>query len=280
MSEKIKIHALKCGMVLVDKALPFGGECTELENQQQIMDAIRGGRGFDHRLMLNVFCYLIEHPKGKILVDTGWHTDVRYNQYELLGKFHYQINQAFLPKGEAVDEQLAALGVKPSDLDYVLLTHLHSDHVLGVKLVKDAKKILCSDIELETALGEFRSRYEPEMWEGVGLQTFPLEQTGYGPHGLSYDLFGDGSVKLVCTAGHTMGSCAVEINNNGKFVIITGDCAYAPKSWEKMVRPGIMANMEMGMKSLAWIKEMSEKPECLKMLTIHDPEAVAAVYEL
>ena len=279
MSEKIRIHVLKCGMVMVDEALPYGGAITTLHSQEEIMRAVAGFRSQEHQILLNVFSFLIEHPKGLILVDTGWHTDVRYDQLEVLGEFHYRINKAFLPKGQAIDEQLSCMGIKPKDIDYVLLSHLHTDHVSGVKLVADAKKILVSDVEMQMANGPMKQSYEASMWKGVNIETFPLEDTGYGPHGKSYDLFGDGSVLLVSVAGHTPGLCAVQINNNGKFVLLTGDCGYAPKSWKEMIRPGVMADAEKGMKSLAWVKEMSEKPECVEIHTVHDPESKPHIIE-
>lgn len=280
MSEKIRIHVLKCGMVMVDKALPFAGELTELETQEVILKAIGGFRSQEHQILLNVFAFLVEHPRGLILVDTGWHTDVRYDQLAVLGEFHYRINKAFLPKGQAIDEQLSAMGIRPSDLDYVLLSHLHTDHVSGVKLVSDAKNILVSDLEMKMAMGPMAQAYEASMWKGVDIGTFPLQDTGYGPHGKSYDLFGDNSLILVSVAGHTPGLCAVQINNNDKFVLLTGDSCYAPKSWENMIRPGVMADMEKGMKSLAWVKEMSKKANCVEIHTVHDPDSRPHIIEL
>ena len=281
MAETVKIHVLKCGRVMVDVALPFGGAQKDITTKEEMIAAICGFRGAQHKIMLSVCAFLIEHPvHGLILVDTGWHTDVRYDEYEVLGDYHYKINQSFLPKGQAIDEQLSVMGLKPSDLDYVLLSHLHTDHVSGVKLVADAKNIMVSDVEKYNAEGPMAQSYESHMWKGVDLKTFHLEDTGYGPHGKSLDLFGDGSVILVSVAGHTEGLCAVQINHNGKFVLLTGDCGYAPKSWKEMIRPGVMWNPEMGMKSLAWVKEMSEKENCVEVLPVHDPDVVPHTIEL
>lgn len=201
-----------------------------------------GYRSQEHQIKLSVYAFLIEHPQGLILVDTGWHSDMRYDQYEILGDLHYKAGKALLPKGQAIDEQLSAMGIKPKDLDYVLITHLHTDHVSGLKLVADAKKILVSQRELADAEGPLAKGYKRSMWESVNLETFILKDTGYGPHGHSYDLLGDESVVIVGVAGHTNGMCAVQIKNDGKFVLLTGDSAYAKKSWEEMLLPGNMAD--------------------------------------
>lgn len=81
-----------------------------------------------NQVILPVSSYLIEHPHGLILINTG-----------------------YLPMGWSVDERLAALGYKPSDIDYLLLSHLHCDHVSGLKQVKDAENILVSEPELRIA---------------------------------------------------------------------------------------------------------------------------------
>ena len=77
-----------------------------------------------------VSVYLIEYPNGKILVDCGWHREMSPNgevdkaaQIKSLGsRVLYLVNQGKIEKGAAVDEQLNKLGIKSSELDYVLLT--------------------------------------------------------------------------------------------------------------------------------------------------------------
>ena len=91
-----------------------------------------------HQVALPVSTYLIEHPKGLILIDTGWHTDNRTKQLRNLS-FQYPINKADLPEGQAIHEQLIKLGYKPSDIDYILMSHMHCDHADGLRLVKQAK---------------------------------------------------------------------------------------------------------------------------------------------
>ena len=61
------------------------------------------------------------------------------------------MNQGRVAHGQAIDEQLQAMGLQPSDLDYVLLTHLDCDHANGLRAVASAKHILCAPEEMECA---------------------------------------------------------------------------------------------------------------------------------
>jgi glyoxylase-like metal-dependent hydrolase (beta-lactamase superfamily II) len=263
MSDSVQIHILHCGQVCVDPALPFK------ENTKNPIAFTGIGRNPKNRLWLPVSAYLIEHPKGLILLDTGWHKDVRKNQIKHMTLKHYILNQARLPEGEAIDEQLAKMNIKISDIDYVILSHLHTDHASGLKLVKDAKKILVSDLEVQDT-NKYPIRYAKSMWEGVPLTTFSFKDTSFGPVGRSYDLFDDGSVILVNTPGHTNGLVTTLIRKEDRYVVMFSDTGYAEKSWKQMISPGTALDKEQARKSLEWIKEMSSQKECIESLANHD----------
>lgn len=147
MNEKIRIHILHCGDTIVDECCIFMPARKPL-NPLAIMGIFRSRK---HQLTIPVTAYLIEHPKGKILLDTGFNKTVRTDPVKELTWLHNKINKPVQAPGEAVDEVLASMGVQPSDLDYVVLSHLHTDHASGLKLVKDAKNILVSEEELAYA---------------------------------------------------------------------------------------------------------------------------------
>ena len=111
------------------------------------------------------------------------------------------MNQGQIPLGEAVDEQLESMGIQPADLDYVLLTHLDCDHANGLRAVKDAKHIIVAQEELDCAHKNGFIRYKKKWWEGVDLQTIEWNGTE-GPAQKSFDLFGDGSIKMINIPGH------------------------------------------------------------------------------
>lgn len=265
MSNPIKIHVLHCGQVQTDIALPF--------NQHTINPIAFTGifRSKKYQNKLPVSAYLIEHPKGLVLIDTAWHTDVRGDQRKYMGRVHYQINKAILPEGQAINEQLQSRGIKPQDLDYVVLSHLDIDHASGVKLVKEAKNILTSDIEWEAA-PKSRIRYLHHMWDGVNIQTFHMTSSEYGPQHKAFDLFGDGSVIFTHTPGHSKGMAATIVQRDGKFVLLASDCGYATKSWEEMILQGVIVNKRQAIESLQWVRKMSKEPGCIEVLANHDPD--------
>ena len=105
---------------------------------------------------LPVSAYLIEHPKGKFLVDTGWAREMSPNgefdkkaQIKSLGTVMlYEVNQGRIGLGQCIDEQLLAIGIRDSDLDAVLLIHLDCDHANGLVQLKgdECRRQICAAV--------------------------------------------------------------------------------------------------------------------------------------
>ena len=278
----MKVHVLHTGEVRVSPYLPFGGDNCNL------LTASGMTTPKEDWIWLPVSVYLIEHPKGLILVDTGWHRDMspegvydKAAQIKSLGsRVLYNVNQGQIPLGEAVDEQLEAMGIKPTDLDYVLLTHLDCDHANGLRAVKDAKHIIVAQEELDCARKNGFIRYKKKWWEGVDLQTIEWNGTE-GPAQKSFDLFGDGSVKMINIPGHCEGLCAVKITReDGRYVLLFSDGGYATKSWKEMITSGVSLDKEMQRKSLQWIREQSMDANCIESLASHDTDIKPHVIDL
>ena len=278
----MKVHVLHTGEVRVSPYLPFGGDnCNLLKASGMTTPK-------EDWIWLPVSVYLIEHPKGLILVDTGWHRDMspegvydKAAQIKSLGsRVLYNVNQGQIPLGEAVDEQLETMGIKPAGLDYVLLTHLDCDHANGLRAVKDAKHIIVAQEELDCARKNGFIRYKKKWWEGVDLQTIEWNGTE-GPAQKSFDLFGDGSIKMINIPGHCDGLCAVKITReDGRYVLLFSDGGYATKSWKEMITSGVSLDKEMQRKSLLWIREQSMDANCIESLATHDTDIKPHVIEL
>lgn len=226
-----------------------------------------------HQVELPVSAYLIEHPKGIVLIDTGWHDINRTNALKNLS-FHYPFNKVVLPPGQAVHEQLQQLGYQTSDIDYVILSHLHSDHADGLEHVANAKNILVSEEEWFTA-NKDKFRYLPHEWQKSHISTFHLEHTGIGPTGKSFDLFDDGTLEFIHTPGHTAGLCATRIkrhNDARPFLLLASDVGYAKKSWEHGILPGLVVNKNDAIQSLNWVKTQALDDNCIQAIANHDQD--------
>lgn len=276
MTNNIKIHILHTGLVKVDKGLPF---YDDFRNTLAFTGLFRSHK---NQIILPVSSYLIEHPKGLVLLDTGWNELVRKSQWAELG-LQVQINKAYLPAGWSVKEQLEELGYKDSDLDVVILSHLHSDHASGLPLVKHAKKFLVSEEELKAGNTD-KLRYIPKMWKDVNLTSFHYENSKLGPFHRAFDLFGDGSIKMIWTPSHSAGLSATLITGaDGKSILLASDTGYAQSSIEELKTPGISINRKWSYMSIGWINQMTHSDNVMHTLTNHDvdihPEVITLPYE-
>lgn len=279
--QNIKINMLHCGHVLVSPNLPFGDG-----------NLIKASGFFEkesEKIWLPVTAVYIEHPNAKILVDTGWNRDMspngvidKYAQIKHLSLLLYKINQGYVESGKTADEQLAEMGIKVEDLDYVVLSHLDCDHVSGLSPFKGTKKILVSEPEMEAATQfvNSHSRYTPRLWEGTGIETFKFEKTGLGPVGESYDLLGDGTIQLVHIPGHSKGLAATLIQNNDKKVLYFSDGGYATRSWKEMLLPGVVEDKKAALESLKWIRDISLSDDCIDSFACHDAEIAPHTIEI
>jgi len=168
---------------------------------------------------------------------------------------------------------LAMRGLAPEDLDFVVMSHLHTDHVGGLREVESAKKVLVNDVEWECAHDRANHLvYDEKFWSGIDVETYHMRDSGIGPVGKSFDLFGDGTVELVNLPGHTPGLAGALVRNNGKNLLLAGDCGFNRDSWGKSLLPTICPDREGMSKSFAWIRELAAQPETLDCITAHETE--------
>jgi len=269
----IRIHVLTCGEVGVDPAVPDRGVSG---NALAYTGLFRSAK---RRIWLPVKAFLIEHPRGCILVDTGWDSAVRNHPVRTLTFPMWFASKPRLPAGAAVDEQLAALGLSPEKLSYVLLTHMDIDHDSGLRLVRNAGQILVSPEEW-AALHSGQVRYAKRPWRGVPLDLMPLTDDPAAPFGRSWDVFSDGSILVYLTPGHTQGSVSIQVSGENGFALIVGDTGYNRSSWESLRLPGPVCDKKAMRDSLAWVQQMRQRPGCLAVLAAHDPEQTRKIIEI
>lgn len=216
-------------------------------------------------LPVNVF--LIEHSGGLCLFDAGqtalagtpgylprWHPFLRLARFELG------------PEDEAA-AQLRRFGYAPSDVRWLVLSHLHTDHVGGVWGFREAE-IVVSRLEWDRSTG-FAGRlrgYVPQHWpSGVRPALVDFGGPPIGPFPASHDLAGDGCLLVVPTPGHTPGHVAMVVGDGTRpRWLCAGDLAHDPGELRRCA-PDIDAFC---------------RAEDIRVLTSHDPLATLAATDV
>ena len=117
-------------------------------------------------------------------------------------------------------------------------------------------------------------RYQLKWWKDCKLEAFDWNDEE-GPFGKAFDLFGDGSFKMIGIPGHSDGLCAAKIKNEeGKFVLLFSDGGYASKSWQDIILSGVCTDKAVQRKSLEWIREQSMDENCVESLANHDADII------
>jgi len=188
-----KLYVFDCGSINLGDVTMFGLQPNETPVRE-----------------LFVPCYLIEHGSERLLWDTGLPLNVAGQ-----GKVTMDGGDSFLYERSIVD-QLAAMGIKPSDITYVAFSHLHADHAGGANAFAGSN-VLMQKAEWDSALAG-NPEFEPSaVFAKLKEKKLTIIEG-------DYDVFGDGSVKFVYAPGHTPGHQALLINlPRTGLVMLSGD---------------------------------------------------------
>ncbi|MBW1655656.1 N-acyl homoserine lactonase family protein [Flavobacterium quisquiliarum] len=208
---EIKVHNLQNGQVRVNRILPAS------ENDNFHAFSYTGiAKPVKCKVWLPVSSYLIEHPKGIVLIDQMCHAEMRQIKRDKkeLSFFQNLINKPFVELEDIISEKLAKVGYKSNDIDYLIPSDLPSDYSRGLDYLKNAKKIMISDVQWNVESAAKPLSLLDEKWNDLNVQKYSFSKTGIGPQGLSYDLFGDRTVILVSTPEYSSGAVTAIIKNN------------------------------------------------------------------
>ncbi|TDE92684.1 N-acyl homoserine lactonase family protein [Occultella glacieicola] len=185
-----------------------------------------------HFIRVPIFAFLVEHPEhGRILVDTGINHDQAHRHREYydgpLLRAAFDEDEYELEQREHLVNRLAGLDLTPSDIDVVVLTHLHEDHLGGVRDLVGSRVFVSREQWRARNLGIFPYRRTPSL-KGLGLQPelVGLDSGPFGSFAATQDLFGDGSVVLLPTPGHAPGHLSVLVRGPGWDLLCAGDTLY------------------------------------------------------
>jgi glyoxylase-like metal-dependent hydrolase (beta-lactamase superfamily II) len=256
-----------------------------------------GGRGFLTLKLLRALvsgkpaeavpcpAFLIRHPSaGAILVDTGLHPSIATDGRENFGALGARVGHPSLETGEDVPAQLRERGLDPGEIPVVVMTHMHIDHTSAISEFSKSTFIL-SEVEWRAAtigpqplLNGYRRVHFDYAFD---YRTIDFDRGGiasYATFGRSFDLFGDGSIRLVYTPGHSAGHISVIARLKERDFVIGGDAAYMLGQLEGTVplapRPFDEHNYRRSLQELRLF--MREYPGAI-VTPGHDPEFYAGL---
>lgn len=204
--DEVSVRALRCG------TLAAAGEAF--------------APGLDGEVVLQVWSFLVDHPAGTVLFDTGMHPQVRDDAPGRLGTLADLFTLGYGPDDD-VASRLAAVDTAADDVDVVVASHLHFDHAGGNALVPDAR-VVVQRAEIDHARRGDDGAYLRADWDtGHDLQEVEGE----------HDLFGDGRVVCVPTHGHTPGHQSLLVRLDAGDLLLTADACYLRHSLEHLALP-------------------------------------------
>jgi len=189
--------------------------------QLQFNRSVFTGSPKDSILELPVFAFLILHPQGMILFDTGLPPRLWSGStiMELIPGL-----RAKQGNSEGLVREIEKLGYSHKDISIIANSHNHPDHAGGNTLIPEAHCI----------------------WQG---------------HRGDYDLFRDGSILLLPTPGHSSDHRSMLVRGNNKQVLLTGDACFRPNNLIDLNPPLILEDRQEALRSLERLRDISEERE-------------------
>ena len=212
------------------------------------------GKNVGRRVEFSSTCWLVKHGNEWLLWDTGVPESARGDPkgWSTLPKLIvYHLDRT-------LTDQLAQIGLKPNDVTRVAVSHTHGDHIGNMSLFPDATVLM------QRAEHNWINSSDGPNKNVNELMALARKLLGT-PKNLHLvdgdtDVFGDGSVTLVSTPGHTPGhqSLLVHLKTSG-FIILSGDVAHSEENFENNVVPTLNTDKAKSIASMERIKGIIAK---------------------
>ncbi len=245
------------------------GDCHGKEAQ-----VIEGGG--QQVVAMPVYAWILEHPtQGLVAIDLGYPAEAAAGGDSYPGRTLRKL--LHLGPTDALSGRLADLGRSPTDVRTVLVTHLHNDHGGGLIDFPEATLVVSSTewATMGTQRGPFGD--DARAWRGhTKRREIAYNDGPMGPFAAHEDVFGDGSVLLLPTPGHTPGHNSVLVNLPGAPILLVGDAAWIDRGWTEPNPKGaearalLEADWKQGMDGLWRIRGWKERWPALTVVAGHE----------
>lgn len=236
----------------------------------QISMAMDRVTGEDTTRIFPVLSWLIEHNDSLVLFDTGMHVDLQTSFDRIGEETAKSITPDFSP-GEELTARLGQRGISVTDVDHIILSHLHFDHVGGNQEIPDAR-VTVQRAEWEAGHDQRMidyGVYNPDDYDhGHDVQQVEGE----------HDLFGDGRVLCLPTPGHTKGHQSLRVELASGPVVLTGDCVYFEDMLADMQVPTMASERSQAIQreSMRYLASLRDDHGC-RLLYGHDKAQIEAL---
>lgn len=270
----VAVEPLEVGEVTFPRAAleSTGGRLAELR-------ALGLGLGRSGWATVPCPAFLIHHPTaGALVVDTGLHPSVTAKPAANFGRLAAWYAKPQLGPGEDLPAQLRRRGVDPRAVGTVIMTHLHFDHASGMSelgkstfIITEAEWRAATTLPRPILHGYRRSHfdyafdYRTITYDGPNVSS-------YSSFGRSFDLLGDGSIRLLSLPGHTFGHQAVLCRLRERDLVIAGDAIFTYGQLTAAPPPPRPADPHTYRRSLQELRLFHRQfPDAL-IIPGHDPE--------
>ena len=188
--------------------------------------------------------FLLKHKDiGYILFDTGYTTDI-YN-CGIIGKIYNILNPVYVKRKDMIDYKLRRDRINIEEIKYIILSHLHPDHIGGLKIFKNAKIIISKKIYKQFLKPKpknliFKTLFPNDIIEKFIILDDNELNTKELKYFSAYDIFGDSSINITNIDGHAYGEIVVLVNED---TFLAGDTCWGRDLLDKINDMKLFARM-------------------------------------
>jgi len=244
----------------------YAFQCGILKTQTQyILKDTRVGVPFD----IPVPFFVIRHGSSWVAYDSGNNAAVAVDPIKYWGE---AVCGAYMPVMKPHEEfsiQIKKLGLKPENLHAVIMSHGHLDHcgaledLAGTDVPVYFQKLELEHIQEQVASGK-KTAYIPDDFR-------KMDQCNVRTLDGIFDVFGDQSVLVLPTPGHTPGHQSVLVRtNNGQNLILAQDACYTLENMFASIPPGLAVDIPDSMVNIYHLKAMTVLGA--QLVPPHDPD--------
>lgn len=244
--------------------IPTAHSLTALDSGRLTVDAAEQVVGAAGSCSIPFPAFVVEHSQGLLLFDTGL-SPRAYDDADGYFAGRHHLASGFTPE-KRIDRQLASLGYSTADVTHVVLSHCHSDHAGDLHPFSHARFYIGPG-ELDwarnpPAVSAPFIKWHEQLAPALGYDWTVVD----APH---LDLFGDGSVTILRTPGHTPGHLSLRVALPSRAIVLTADAAHLREGLERLAPAATDDDPALAVETLRMLRALEAQGD--ELWVAHDP---------